>query len=155
MKDLKTRGIWIDEWRGLSLFMSISSYLSLLHSFVTSIASDIPLKLEVHPFDFHQATWGKTASHQVSKNTKRLNQFPACWGYQPPRLVTTSPLRFSHKDNTSHNSNVQFYLVGILEILFLSDLWQTNLKNVHNINQSSSWPVNQSNNSNHSNRWLL
>lgn len=25
MKDLETRGIWIHEWRGLSLFMSISS----------------------------------------------------------------------------------------------------------------------------------
>ena len=31
------------------------------------------------------------SSGNLGKNSQRLNQFPTCWGYQPPRL-TTSPL---------------------------------------------------------------
>ena len=106
------------------------------HSFVTS-ASDIPSKLELHLFDIHQATWGKTEAIRCPKTRSGLQ---ICWGYQP-HPWTHNSTGCSHKDNTSHNSHVQFYE---LWRFYFSDR-QTNKECAQHqpVNQLTGQPVKQ------------
>ena len=121
--------------------MSWGQYLHPIipfHSFVTSIASDIPSKLELHLFDIHQATWGETEAIRCPKTRSGLQ---ICWGYRPHPWTHNISTGCSHKDNTSHNSHVQFYE---LWRFYFSDR-QTNKECAQHqpVNQLTGQPVKQ------------